>query len=251
MVNQRLAEHYGIGDHAIGKRLSRPNGPLDVEMVGLFRTPLTRNERAVRGAGRDSPPAIDVRAPVRDILRALGARPTTCSRDPEHGRDDRRGPAADQPPHARPADPGERVVDRVLATLAAALALVATLLAALGLYGVLSYTVAQRTREIGLRLALGAAPERVRRMILQQAAWMAGVGCSWLARPRCARAARARAAIRASPADPLAFGAAAVLFGAVVFGASYSCASGLTGRPRSRATRRIAAFAAVGRRRSV
>src|SRR5262249_29946138 len=67
-------------------------------------------------------------------------------------------------------------LDRMNSVLSAAFACLATLLAAVGLYGVLAYTVAQRTREIGLRMALGAAPERVRRMVLRQVAWMTLIG---------------------------------------------------------------------------
>jgi putative ABC transport system permease protein len=67
-------------------------------------------------------------------------------------------------------------LDRFISVLSSAFACLATLLAASGLYGVLAYTVTLRTREIGLRIALGAAPSRVRAMILRQVATMAVIG---------------------------------------------------------------------------
>ncbi|HYT68087.1 MAG TPA: ABC transporter permease [Vicinamibacterales bacterium] len=67
-------------------------------------------------------------------------------------------------------------LDHMMTTLSSLFAGLATLLAAVGLYGVLAYTISQRTREIGLRMALGAAPSRVRTMVLRQVAWMTLVG---------------------------------------------------------------------------
>jgi ABC-type antimicrobial peptide transport system permease subunit len=67
-------------------------------------------------------------------------------------------------------------LDRMMSTLSAAFAILATLLAAVGLYGVLAYTVSQRIREFGLRMALGAAPSRVRKMVLTQVGGMVAVG---------------------------------------------------------------------------
>jgi predicted permease len=67
-------------------------------------------------------------------------------------------------------------LDRLITLLAAAFGALATLLAAVGLYGVLAYNVRQRTRELGLRLALGATPRRLRSMVLRQVALMTVVG---------------------------------------------------------------------------
>ena len=67
-------------------------------------------------------------------------------------------------------------LDRMISILSSAFAVLATLLAAVGLYGVLAYSVAQRTREIGVRMALGADAGRVRVMVLRQVGGMMIVG---------------------------------------------------------------------------
>jgi len=66
--------------------------------------------------------------------------------------------------------------DRMLATLAVAFGLLAAILAAVGLYGTISYSVARRTREFGIRLVLGADPWGLLRAVMREAGWMIAIG---------------------------------------------------------------------------
>jgi predicted permease len=117
---------------------------------------------------------------------------------------------------------GNVYVDRLLSMLSAGFAALATLLAGIGLYGVLAYNITQRTRELGLRLALGAQPSRLRGLVLKQVGVMALIGASvgLVGAFVLGRAAEALL-FGMSGRDPLVFGAATAVLAAVVFGASF------------------------------
>src|SRR5262249_34898623 len=65
---------------------------------------------------------------------------------------------------------------RLGSTMMAAFALVAVLLSVIGIYGVVAYLVAQREHEIGIRMALGAQPSQVLRMVMARGGWLVGIG---------------------------------------------------------------------------
>lgn len=67
-------------------------------------------------------------------------------------------------------------IDRLITMLSAAFGLLATLLAAVGLYGVMAFTVARRTRELGIRMALGAQRSAVIRLVMREVFLLAAIG---------------------------------------------------------------------------
>jgi ABC-type antimicrobial peptide transport system permease subunit len=68
------------------------------------------------------------------------------------------------------------LTERLLASLSTVFGCIATLLAALGLYGVMAFMVARRTREIGIRMALGAGQDSVVWMVVRETLTLAGIG---------------------------------------------------------------------------
>ncbi len=180
IVNEAFARKFNFGRDAVGRRLGRGglDVELDTEIVGLVADTRYSNVKT------PAPPLLYI--PYRQGDWEVGslafyARSTL---PPE-------GMLRTIPALVADLDPALPVTrlatlprqveeaafeDRIIAVLSAAFAGLATLLAAVGLYGVLAYTVAQRTCEIGLRMALGADARRVRAMVLGQVGRMTVVG---------------------------------------------------------------------------
>jgi ABC-type antimicrobial peptide transport system permease subunit len=99
---------------------------------------------------------------------------------------------------------------------------VALFLGSVGIYGVISYVVSQRTREIGVRMAMGAETADVSRMVLKQALLLAGFGVG-IGLVGAVGLTRLMAALLygVSPMDPLTFGSVAVGLSLVALLASY------------------------------
>ena len=114
------------------------------------------------------------------------------------------------------------VRERLMAMLSGGFGLVAALLALLGLYGVVSYGVTQRARELGIRMALGAERSEVLALVIRQGAWLAGAG---VVLGLCAAAAATRylegMLFGLNPLDPATFVGVSVAFLVVATVAAY------------------------------
>jgi predicted permease len=112
--------------------------------------------------------------------------------------------------------------DKLMATLAGAFGLLAAILATIGLYGVISYMVARRRNEIGIRIALGADRMGVVRLVLREAALLLAFGLP-VGAGLALWAGRAAGSLLfgLKPSDPASLGGASVLLAAVALAASF------------------------------
>jgi predicted permease len=223
IVNETFAKKFGLGRDAVGKAMSQGGDTLNITIVGLakdskysdvkakippvFYVPYRQDStigtnRFYVRSGMD--PNVVVRA-IPSVIKKLDPNlPVAGLRTLEQQVKD------------------NVFLDRMISTLSAAFAALATLLAAIGLYGVLAYSVTQRTREIGVRMALGANGGTVRLMVLKQVALMTLVGgVVGLAGALALGTAAKSLLYELNGYDPAVMISAVVALSAVAFGAGY------------------------------
>ncbi len=180
IVNEKFARRYFKDGLALGKHIGMGGDPgtkLNIEIVGVARD--TKYESM-----RDEVP-LEVYRPYHQVEFVLGMYAyVRTSRQPEQAFSSIRQVVNNLDPNLPlfqmktiSAQMEESLItERLVATLSTGFGVLATVLAAIGLYGVMAYMVAQRTREIGVRMALGAASGDVLWLVMKDVFVLAGIG---------------------------------------------------------------------------
>jgi predicted permease len=179
VVNQSFAREFFPNESPVGKRFTfDPKKPDEYEIVGLVKDAKYRRQRD------DAPPTtyLPWRQHLRDMWRATvemrfkGNPSATIAAVRQAMREvDENLPLTDIKTQVEQADETLRM-ERLFARLVTLFGLLAQQLASIGLFGVLAYAVSQRTREIGIRMALGAAQTDVLKMVIKQGMALAMIG---------------------------------------------------------------------------
>jgi predicted permease len=232
VVNETFAKSFFGRDNPIGRRFYfRPSSdPLEVEIVGVVKDALYENMR--EGTTKENPTLrfaytsyqqSDELDQMTIYVRASGGAAATI---PDRIRQVVRDLDASIPVYQM--QTLQRTVDdalfneRTLALLSSAFGILATILAAVGLYGVMSYIVSRRTREIGIRIALGAERSTVIGMVLQDVALLTLVGIAIGVPAVLSLSQLVRSQLFGiSPADPLTMSVAAGALALVALLAGY------------------------------
>jgi putative ABC transport system permease protein len=223
LVDESLARRFWPGQTALGKRIMY-DSPTPHEVIGVVGN--------VRNFGSEAEGRIRIYTPLgRAWLTRGGRLSVRAARGGAEGLAaavTRELQALDKDIPAPEAQTLEQIFRRETAprrfnaALLGLLAAVALVLAAVGIYGVMAYTVAQRTREFGVRLALGAGRGDVLRLVLGRGMRLVllGVGCGLLAALALTRL-MSSLLFGVAPTDPLTFGGIALLLTSVALLASY------------------------------